>query len=1088
MTREAPPPGTVLGERYRVIRQLGAGAFGSVLEVEHIHTKHHRAMKVLHPDAAKNPEVVERFLREASAAGRIGNPHIVETFDAGRFADGSPYLVMELLEGETLRTLLHRERQLSPGMACELLGQAALGIHAAHLAGIVHRDLKPENLFVLPGPKVKILDFGVSRFSDPNDLSITQSNVAMGTPLYMSPEQFRGAKDVSATADVYSLGVVLYELLCGSPPFHAETLGALAIQISTTLPPPLSTRVAGLSPELEPVIARAMAREPGDRFATAEAFAHALEPFRNTVDTAPLPQLQVVPVTAATPDEPTYRPPVKATPMAQEPATAQPQTAQEVPRPSAGRWAPLLVAGALLCAGGIWLMKRGPAPIVAAPGPILVLDAAGKDDWRSALAAEVIQRQLSLSPGVQLIPLADAERFRREHEWPSTGPTGKEIETARQQLGVGRVLVVTATGEVQVDGFLSAKTAAAELHRVVPITKNNVTDSALAMARDLRAMLELKVPDTTEDEQFATGLPHEVSLLYAEGRHQLEELNLKGAIDTLGRARGREPANPLVLDALAAAYDAAGYDELALKTAAEAAFAAATVGPRTLALRTECRQRGLEHDLKALRLSCGALLTSGGDLEARLLYANGLSRLERWDDLDGLLVGASAEEQQSPALWQQRARAFGQRGDFTHQRTAGEKLIELGKARQSPSFEASGHFAVCEAKRALGEPHEAANECDRALTQFYSVGDLVGQARAHTELGHIAQAAAGMPALSKLAGSPAEEYEKAREAAHKAGSARDEIASEMHLASLAREAGDLEHAREQLATAESEAAAAGNGELSSRIAAELGETDARRGDQTKAAAAYARSIEAASHAGLPALEGFALMKAGRLDWQRGQLNAAGDELERATRLLKGAGAQDDRAFAAAYLADVLADHGDLAGARAQLAQARALWDYAPSQQAWADADLLRYAFEAGEPVDVKAAAAVVERFKNGATADATGHAMALALRALAEPAAAPKWIAESQRALAQETEPDPDTKTWVELASAEALTRAGQKPAALKLLATSKQQPTKLKRLSLWSDLLTARVSGNAAAVARVAAEAKQLGYLALANRAEKKK
>src|SRR5580693_5279811 len=142
------PPGTLLAGKFRIERLLGSGAMGAVYAIHHEITRHKRALKLLHPEARMVPDLVRRFLNEASAAGRAGNPHLVETFDAGTLPTGEPYVVMELLEGETLGAVLRRERILDPSLAAELVAQAAEGMESAHRAGIIHRDLKPENLFV----------------------------------------------------------------------------------------------------------------------------------------------------------------------------------------------------------------------------------------------------------------------------------------------------------------------------------------------------------------------------------------------------------------------------------------------------------------------------------------------------------------------------------------------------------------------------------------------------------------------------------------------------------------------------------------------------------------------------------------------------------------------------------------------------------------------------------------------------------------------------------------------------------------------------------------------------------------------------
>lgn len=278
--------GTVVAGRLRILRRLGMGGMGSVYEVEHELTRHRRALKLLHAQMAQIPSVVERFLREASAAGRIGNPHIVETFDAGRLESGEPYIVMELLQGKSLAEILSDEGPLAVDAAIDVLLQACDAIAAAHSSGIVHRDLKPENLF-LCGPQrdfVKILDFGISKF-DANTTGVevlTLEGAPLGTPYYMSPEQVQGEKTLDGRTDVYALGILLYECLTGQKPFVSDTLPHLVVLIFQGNYTPASELRHHLPKAIDDVIAKAMARDRHQRFATAQELAAALRGLRST--------------------------------------------------------------------------------------------------------------------------------------------------------------------------------------------------------------------------------------------------------------------------------------------------------------------------------------------------------------------------------------------------------------------------------------------------------------------------------------------------------------------------------------------------------------------------------------------------------------------------------------------------------------------------------------------------------------------------------------------------------------------------------------------------------------------------------------
>ena len=298
-------PGTLIAGKFRVIRRLGEGGMGSVYEIEHELTKHRRALKMLHAAMAAMPSIVERFLREASAAGRVGNPHIAETFDAGVLETGEPYLVMELLRGEPLSARVERGPLLLHEVV-DLIGQACVGVAAAHAAGIVHRDLKPDNLFITEvegRPFVKILDFGISKFdsSTTGGMALTKEGAAMGTPYYMSPEQIRGVGNLDARADVYALGVILYECLAGKRPFESDVLTHLAVLIHAGDHVRLEQLRHDLPPGFADLVRHAMASDRDKRMQTALELRQRLERYgpvsflRTQVSASSMPPPSVVP-------------------------------------------------------------------------------------------------------------------------------------------------------------------------------------------------------------------------------------------------------------------------------------------------------------------------------------------------------------------------------------------------------------------------------------------------------------------------------------------------------------------------------------------------------------------------------------------------------------------------------------------------------------------------------------------------------------------------------------------------------------------------------------------------------------------------
>jgi eukaryotic-like serine/threonine-protein kinase len=281
-------PGMILGGKFQVLRTLGEGGMGVVYEVLHVITRHRRALKVLRAGVGDEHERA-RLLREASAAGRIGNPHITETYDAGAFDNGETYVLMEMLEGESLAGILKARRRLPVAEAVDLVLQACDGLGAAHAADVVHRDIKPANLFLTypkgkDGPPfVKVLDFGVSKFDSGTNEQLTEltgDGMMLGTLAYMPPEQLEGSKTVDARADVYSLAVTLYTMVAGKRPFAGgSSMASLAVSILAGQSTPIRTYRPDLPDGFVQAIERAMHPNPAQRTQSAQAFAAELQPF-----------------------------------------------------------------------------------------------------------------------------------------------------------------------------------------------------------------------------------------------------------------------------------------------------------------------------------------------------------------------------------------------------------------------------------------------------------------------------------------------------------------------------------------------------------------------------------------------------------------------------------------------------------------------------------------------------------------------------------------------------------------------------------------------------------------------------------------
>ena len=273
--------GTVINN-YRIVGILdSSGGMGVVYRAEHVTMGQKAVIKQLRPQFNQNPQVVVSFLDEARAAAAIDDPGIVRVFDQGTLTDGSAYLTMELLAGQTLRARLLRDGPLPPGVAISFVRQAARAVGAAHRHGIIHRDLKPENLFVCRDPempetlRIKVLDFGIAKLADGASGVQTQTGMPLGTPAYMAPEQWRSADRLDARTDIYALGCVLYELLVGHTPFPGPELPDFMDQHRFREPPPPSADNPALA-TFDRVIQRALAKSLDARFASMDELLAAL--------------------------------------------------------------------------------------------------------------------------------------------------------------------------------------------------------------------------------------------------------------------------------------------------------------------------------------------------------------------------------------------------------------------------------------------------------------------------------------------------------------------------------------------------------------------------------------------------------------------------------------------------------------------------------------------------------------------------------------------------------------------------------------------------------------------------------------------
>ncbi len=380
-------PGDVLAGKYRVERVLGSGGMGVVVAAHHLQLDERVALKFLLPVALGNPDSVARFVREAQAAVKIKSEHVVRVTDIGELENGAPYIVMEYLEGSDLAHWLMERGPTPVEQAVDFVLQTCEAIALAHTLGIVHRDLKPSNLFCCVRPdgrlSVKVLDFGISKITRPgaHGHGVTSTTEIVGSPAYMSPEQFQSSKGVDSRTDIWSIGVILFELLTGSLPFLAETITELIVRIAMDPAPPVRSLRPDVPAGLEQAVARCLHKDREQRFPSVSALARALGDFgsrkgrasvERIVETWNAAGIASAAVSASS------QPSAAASAPISPPAGTQPaqgawnetQTSTRFPRPSRR---PMWVTGGILAtvavAAAVVVRARQVAPLPAAPLP-----------------------------------------------------------------------------------------------------------------------------------------------------------------------------------------------------------------------------------------------------------------------------------------------------------------------------------------------------------------------------------------------------------------------------------------------------------------------------------------------------------------------------------------------------------------------------------------------------------------------------------------------------------------------------------------------------------------------------------------------
>ncbi len=456
--------GDVVAGRYEVERILGAGGMGVVVAARHKQLGELVAIKLLPPEAALEGEAVARLLREARATVSIKSEHVVRVLDVGTLDSGSPYILMEYLQGSDLNELVRTKGWLPVPEAVDYVLQACEAVAEAHARGIVHRDLKPSNLFLTRGaddrPLVKVLDFGISKALVPEEInqgstavqiSLTATKAVFGSPLFMSPEQVRSAKRVDERTDIWSLGIILHELLTGSHPFSGETMPGVLASIAADPPEPLRKRRPDAPAELEEVIARCLVKDVAGRIQSVVELARAIAPFAPDGGKASLERIVRVSKPGgvskrlgSTPPAAPSTPPLEFG-LGSTVKALDTTTGPSARRVRGRRWATALAIALVVSAGVGWRYVRSsrvPPSVAAGPAPsqTAALAVAPAVTHPAATAEENADADAAVAPEVAAPPTHAGARPPRRARPPGSSPSAapSTAETPDERVLDGR--------------------------------------------------------------------------------------------------------------------------------------------------------------------------------------------------------------------------------------------------------------------------------------------------------------------------------------------------------------------------------------------------------------------------------------------------------------------------------------------------------------------------------------------------------------------------------------------------------------------------------------------------------------------------
>ena len=817
---QSPPifnPGDRVATRYRIVRFIAQGGMGEVYEAEDLELRQEVALKTVSTHLGSEDGAVERFKREIALARRVTHPNVCRIFDLGQHlpepgptGQGLPaapivFLSMELLKGETLSARLRRCQRMQPDEAKPLVDQMAAALAAAHAAKVVHRDFKSENVFLVPEGedgriRVVVTDFGIARGSDASDRFAAQVTGLgiVGTPAYMAPEQVQSSPEITAAADIYALGIVIYEMVTGKLPFESSNPLTTAVKRLQEEPPPPHVHVPDLPAYWERAILKCLERQPQDRFADVLDVARALEPPQRQ-----RPQPRAEPQKPPGPKAPEPGE-LRKNPYGPAPKVKGTPAGSTKPERKTSLLVGLLLVVSLLSAV-LWWSNRDELD----PGRVELRRAiavwgfdnvTGREEsaWIATALSEMVSTELAKSRDLRGVTSQEVAEARRQLEWTKGEPSTEALQRIRTLTGSdyvvsGSFVSLPGSGDdakLRLDLRLQDAVLGNTLSQM---SREGSTGELFSMVADVGREL-LSALGSTRAAEGTTGQPRnpEAARLYAQGLTALRSFRTEDARDLLEEAAQLEPGNPMIHSALSSAWDAMGFSKQAAREA-ERAFDLSSGLPQEERLLIEGRYREMRSDWTAARDVYRTLWQTFPD---QLDYGLGLvsAQLAAQDPQGALLTIDQLRRlppplSEDPRIDLKEATAAGTVAQIERQAAAAGRAVGKAEVAGSQLLLARALLSRSQAERLMGRPEDAVRSAERALESFRALHHTPGEADALSAL-------AGAQLDQGKADQATEGFRLALEIHRELGRRGGQAATLNNLAVIRKRAGDLDDAED----------------------------------------------------------------------------------------------------------------------------------------------------------------------------------------------------------------------------------------------------------------------------------------------------